>query len=478
MTPSSRYIQLKSYQCKGLGTEEVLVEALRTRGLATLKITGLPDSWLKDSREKIQALSTHSVGWDALDKVLIHILPADEIKNGAHLELPIALACMMSLYKEEIPEKTLELLKRHHFIGHLSLDGRILPTQSSEEVSAQQSEGLIGPHTHSNIQNLWGDLMVNQSLPTLANRPVNLTQINSIEAPPHIRGRVFEKQSLTLAAAAGIPVLMVGLPGSGKSALANWARQLLHFFQAEQNSSNKTQLQPPFLNPHSRSGIWEFLGSQRASQAQPGIFARAHGGLLVLDEFAELNRDVREVLRTILDQKKIQSFIRGKASTYPADFWLIATMNPCPCGFAKREDLSRCRCKQNVVNQYAQRLSGPMFDRFGLKLFFDYEDEKKLNFPGVPTELSQLKDLGIALKPADNKREHELALQIETSRRALSRRSCQLKAKFVHAFERVTGANAESHWANFLNHFDQEEKIFYFRPEYRSFQNIPCSSNA
>ena len=385
---------------------------------------------------------------------------------------------MLSLYKEAIPEKTLELLKRHHFIGHLSLDGRILPTQSSEEVCAQQSEGLIGPHTHSNIQDLWGDLMVTHSFPERTQGSVIPVQAHALEAPPLIRGRIFEKQCLTLAAVARVPVLMVGLPGSGKSALANWARHLLHFIEPEQNSPNKSQPTSPFLNPHSRSGIWEFLGSQRAAQAQPGIFARAHGGLLVLDQFAELNRDVREVLRTILDQKKIQSFIRGKASTYPAEFWLIATMNPCPCGFAKREDLSRCRCKQNVVNQYAQRLSGPMFDRFGLKLFFDYEDEKKLEMPEVPTELSELKDLKSVLQAPDSKREQDIAQQIASARPALSRRSCLLKAKFVHAHERVTGSSADTHWDAFLRHFDQEEKIFYFRPEYRGFQNTVCSSNA
>lgn len=475
MTQNSRYIQLQSWQIRGSELETVMVEALKTRGLAQLKITGLPDTWLKDSREKIQALSSSAVSWDALERVLIHILPADEIKNGAHLELPIALACMLSLYKEEIPEATLRLLETYRFVGHLSLDGRLLSTPTIDEILSRSNDRAIGPHTHSSIHELWCDLLIKQELPTNTRRPAIDLDKNSCSDAPAMEGRIFERQCLLLAAVAKVPVLLVGTPGIGKTHLASWARTLVPLQnKVHPSRGNVAERSPSFLCPHSRSNIWEFIGSQKNAQPQAGIFARAHRGLLVLDEFAELNRDIREVLRNILDQKVVQNFSRGRNITFPADFWLIATMNPCPCGQAMPLDIGRCRCKGNMISLYASRISGPVADRFGLKLFLQKNSTHSPLEEDLPFELSQIRALEENPPHLNLSRQSEIKHQLRKLFPHLSERACVLKSKLLGAYELLAQKPFENRLEFFSELIRDEEHLFKFRPHYRAQEGVLC----
>ena len=131
----------------------------------------------------------------------------------------------------------------------------------------------------------------------------------------------------------------------------------------------------PFQNPHSRTHLSEFVGVARHEVPRPGIFTLSHGGLLVLDEFPELARDAREILRNILDEKKVVKNTKAGFCTWPADFWLIMTANPCPCGSARGRDLSKCRCQERLRLQYLARFSGPLLDRVGVKLFLTEEEK-------------------------------------------------------------------------------------------------------
>ncbi len=386
------FVKLKSLQIKGLEPSEVAIEAFRSRGLAQFFLTGLPDAWLRDSREKIKALLWEFGQWSAVDKLLVHLLPVEAAKNGAHLELPIVLASLLALSREQIPKSTAQNIEKYFFVGSLGLCGNILATPQTSLFEQYSPSQCIGPSTYKTLGELWSDIICGElKLPKNNSELSNKRTYSRIESTT--QGRLTERFLLMAASLQKTHVLMMGSPGIGKSHLAKWAHRLClsphskNRFIIEQIwklSGQELSYDAPLVQPHSRSNLHEFIGTSKNGLQRPGLWSLAHGGLLILDEFSELNRDSRETLRTILDQKCVLNSQKGENISWPADYWMIGTSNPCFCGWAKT-DYGRCRCSMSQRANYNAKLSGPILDRMGLKLFLKSQelhlpDDLKKNF--------------------------------------------------------------------------------------------------
>lgn len=423
LTKSAPVVRTHSLYIHGLESRKLTIEVLKSRGLAQLNLTGLPDSWLRDSRDKVKSLVARLGRWGPMDRLLVHMLPVDEPKSGAHLELPIALAAVASLCQDQLSEASMSFLDSHTFVGALSLDGQILPTEMETLCRVTEVPSVVGADDFSSLSALWDFIVSGPSQVPTPKRPTKNKAISEalpIYLPPETKvlGREWEKFWIFIAAVLEMPVLLMGAPGLGKSLLARWAHALtitgepkslsesVHIWQIA-GLSRKSVV--PLVEPHSRSPLSEFIGVQRKGRVNPGFFSLSHGGLLVLDEFAELNRDCREILRNVLDQKVITRNLRGGLATWPARFWMIATTNPCPCGYSQGQDYSKCQCLASARQSYRARLSGPLYERLAMRLFV--KDVKSQNcFSSNPAFILAKNFI------TDNKEVSELAEQMQLAR--------------------------------------------------------------
>lgn len=361
--------RIRSLVHRGLDFQELTIESSKTRGLGQLLLTGLPDAWLRDAKDKVRHLSAGIEAWQPLDRLLLHLQPADVPKIGAHLELPLTLACLASLHPK-LPEHTRQILDTHYFVGALSLSGAIIHSLATQDM--EEDLDAVGPERYQNLADLWRDLLdgrIREAKKTPKRKPQEMC----VPSPD-----TWAEFFLYLASRKTRPCILLGPPGVGKTRAATRA------FSYIKTPDDKTSRQvarlwrmvgletpagAPHVVPHAKSRLHEFIGVERHGNAAPGYFSLAHGGLLQLDEFPELPTDLREILRVILERGYFTRSTRSGNIKWPAQFWLIATANPCPCGFAAGRDLSRCRCLASSRMRYEARFSGPLLQRFVYRNF-------------------------------------------------------------------------------------------------------------
>ena len=366
------------------------IEGDSNRGLPSFQIVGMANRTIDESKERIRSAITNSSFSFPSDKVIINLAPAELQKTGAYLDLPIALA-ILTLSKQLLPTDTLDKL----FVGELSLTGELrpvrgiiniveiaqkenikevyLPIENLPQASLIPNIKLIGV---SNLKQLFLHLKQQQTISNPKITVKNTETDNHQFVLDDICGQNQAKRALTIAIAGHHNILIAGPPGSGKTMLARTALNLLppptnlekiaitKIHSLATSNPNIIQSRP-FRSPHHTASLVSIIGG--GPQAAPGEISLAHHGILFLDEFPEYPRHILESLRQPLQDKSVTISRAQQKASYPADFMLIATMNPCPCGYFGSPD-HPCNCTPTQLYNYTKKLSGPLLDRIDITI--------------------------------------------------------------------------------------------------------------